>query len=197
VAKGKIHIQTGLENIENGFKEKLQFLIVIILARKKENHGLQGMTFGAMDALINVLGIIVGLGVIGNRAVVVIGLLVAGIANSLGNAAGFHVSEETEGIHTRREVWMSTILSFAGTFIVTLLLVIPILFLNLHQAIVSSILLGMVVIVLVGSFIGKRFKYGRKGTFKLICEYLVLSFVVIVIAFYLGQFAAQMLGGFM
>ena len=34
---------------------------------KKEMHGLQGMTFGAMDAIINVIGIVIGLGVIGNK----------------------------------------------------------------------------------------------------------------------------------
>ena len=165
------------------------------LFRKKENHGIQGATFGAMDAIINVLGIIVGLGVIGDRVIVVVGLLVAGIANSLGNAAGFHVSEETEGIHTRREVWLSTLLSFIGTFAVTIILVLPLLFFSLSQAMIVSVIGGMVIIMLLGLFNGRHMGHNKKQTVSLIIEYLALSVVVIVIAYYLGLFASSMLNG--
>jgi len=163
--------------------------------KSRKNHGIQGMTFGAMDAIINVVGIIVGLGVIGDRVVIVVGLLVAGIANSLGNAAGFHVSEETEGIHTSREVWLSTVLSFAGTFAVTIILVVPLLFLGLLHAMTTSILGGMLIIVLMGVFNGRHLGYGRKKTISLIFEYMVLAVVVIIVAYYLGTFASAMLGG--
>ena len=165
------------------------------MLKKREKHGIQGMTFGAMDAIINVLGIVVGLGAIGDRAIVVVGLLVAGIANSLGNAAGFHVSEETEGIHTRREVWLSTILSFSGTFAVTIILVLPLLFLSLSDAMVTSVMGGMAIIVLMGIFNGRQQGHGRKATISLILEYVALSVVVIVIAYYLGMFASSMLNG--
>lgn len=165
------------------------------LFRKRENHGIQGATFGAMDAIINVLGIVVGLGVIGDRTIVVVGLLVAGIANSLGNAAGFHVSEETEGIHTRREVWLSTLMSFVGTFSVTIILVLPLLFFSLSQAMIVSVIGGMIIIMLVGTFNGRHMGHNRKQTVSLIIEYLALAVVVIVIAYYLGMFASSMLGG--
>jgi len=165
------------------------------MSSKNVSHGIQGATFGAMDAIINVLGIIVGLGVIGNRAVVIIGLLVAGIANSLGNAAGFHVSEETEGIHTRGEVWLSTIMSFSGTIIVTIVLVLPLLFFGLSQAIAISVLGGMTIIVLMGAFNGRQSGNGKKGALSLILEYLVLAVVVILIAYYLGGLASAMLNG--
>ena len=165
------------------------------MLRKRKSHGIQGMTFGAMDAIINVLGIIVGLGVIGDRVIVVVGLLVAGIANSLGNAAGFHVSEETEGIHTRKEVWLSTLLSFVGTFAVTIILVLPLLFFGLSQAMIISVLGGMAIIVLMGIFNGRHMGQGRKETISLIFEYMVLAVVVIIIAYYLGGFATAMLNG--
>jgi hypothetical protein len=163
--------------------------------KKNVRHGIQGATFGAMDAIINVLGIIVGLGVIGDRVIVIVALLVAGIANSLGNAAGFHVSEETEGIHTRKEVWLSTLMSFAGTFIVTIILVLPLLFFGLTQAIITSVLGGMGIIVLMGIFNGRQSGNGKKGTLSLILEYLVLAVVVIVVAYYLGGFASAILKG--
>jgi hypothetical protein len=168
---------------------------MVKLFGKRENHGIQGMTFGAMDAIINVLGIVVGLGVIGDRVIVVVGLLVAGIANSLGNAAGFHVSEETEGIHTRKEVWLSTMLSFIGTFAVTIILLLPLLFFGLSQAMIISILGGVLIIVLMGMFNSRQQGHGRKEAMSLIFEYLALAFVVIIIAYYLGMFASSMLNG--
>jgi len=161
----------------------------------RKNHGIQGMTFGAMDAIINVLGIMVGLGVIGDRVVVVVGLLVAGIANSLGNAAGFHVSEETEGIHTRREVWLSTVLSFAGTFTVTVALVLPLLFFGMSDAMITSVLGGLAIIVLMGIFNGRHAGHGRREIISLIFEYVALAVAVIIVAYYLGLFASAMLGG--
>jgi len=162
--------------------------------KKADNHGVQGMTFGAMDAIINVLGIVVGLGVIGNKLAVVVGLLVAGMANSMGNAVGFHVSEETEGIHTRKEVWLSTILCFVGTFSVTLILLVPLLVLSLGAAMVVSAGMGICIMVVMAAVNGRRLGNSRKETAHLMLEYVIMGISVIVIAFYLGRFASGILG---
>jgi VIT1/CCC1 family predicted Fe2+/Mn2+ transporter len=153
-------------------------------------HGLQGMTFGAMDAIIMVIGVIVGLGVIGNRTAVFVGVLVAGIANSFGNAWGFHISEETENIHTRREVWVSTIMSFSGTLVSTIILLLPVLMLPLNQAISVTVIIGICMIILIGIAVGRIRGVDRTGCCKLILEYVSISILVIVIAYYLGQLAS-------
>ena len=160
---------------------------------KKEMHGLQGMTFGAMDAIINVIGIVIGLGVIGNKVAVVIGLLVAGIANSLGNSAGFHVSEETEGIHTRKEVWQSTLMAFVGTFATTFILLIPLLLFELSTAILICAGLGVVCIILLATIIGNISGFTKRQTCKLMCEYVALAALVIVIAYFVGNVASSFL----
>lgn len=174
------------------FKNGLQFFF---MTKKKEDHGMQGMTFGAMDAIINVLGIVVGLGVMGNKVAVVVGLVVAGLANSMGNAAGFHVSEETEGVHTRREVWFSTILSFCSTFFVTIILLLPLLLLSLANAIVASVSMGITIMIFLALFVGRRLGHGRKDGVKLVLEYVAMGVIVVIAAFYLGQVASSMLGG--
>ena len=153
-------------------------------------HGLQGMTFGSMDAIIMVLGIVVGLGSMGNRTAVFIGILVAGIANSFGNAWGFHISEETENIHSRKEVWMSTILSFSGTLVTTFILLMPVILLPLTQAIIASVAIGIALIVLIGLTVGKIQNLGKTGCCKLVLEYVSISILVIIIAYYLAQFAS-------
>ena len=157
-------------------------------------HGLQGMTFGSIDAIIMVIGIVVGLGTIGDRTAVFVGILIAGIANSFGNAWGFHISEETENIHTRKEVWTSTLMSFSGTFMSTMILIIPVIFLPLTQAIAATVLIGIGMIVLIGLFVGRIRGLGRRGCCKLVLEYVSISMLVIVIAYYLGQFASGLVG---
>ena len=156
-------------------------------------HGLQGMTFGSMDAIITVIGIVVGLGVMGNRTAVFVGILVAGIANSFGNAWGFHISEETENIHTSKEVWMSTLMSFGGTLISTLILLTPVLMLPLGTAIVATVLVGIAMIVLIGILVGRVQGRGTRGCCKLVVEYVGISLLVIAIAYCLGQMASGIL----
>ena len=156
----------------------------------RKASGLQGMTFGAMDAIITVIGIVVGLGVMGNRTAVFVGILVAGIANSFGNAWGFHISEETENIHTRKEVWMSTMLSFAGTLVATMILLMPVIFFPLTQAIFLSVIIGVLIIVLIGVVVGRIQELEKRGCCKLVLEYVSISMLVIVVAYYLGQLAS-------
>jgi hypothetical protein len=157
---------------------------------RRKHHGLQGMTFGMMDAIINVVGIIIGLSVMGNKLAVFVAILVAGIANSLGNAAGFHVSEETEGIHTRKEVWKSTVLTFLGTFSVTILLLFPLLFLNLAGAVFSSVSIGIILLLILGFIVSRCLDYDKRKMLKLMTEYLLMGIVVIIVAYYLGVFAS-------
>ena len=78
-------------------------------------EGLQGLFLGTMDGVIHALSIITGLHVLGSKALVFLGLLVAGLADALANAVGFHVQEESERLHTRAEVWKGTVLCFLAT----------------------------------------------------------------------------------
>ncbi len=153
-----------------------------------EHDGAQGMTFGVMDAIINVIGILIGLGVVGNKATVILGILVAGLANSMGNAAGFHVSEETEGIHTRKEVWMSTFQAFIGTFSVTLLLLIPPFFMELFAGTIISLVMGISLLIGMGVFVGRRMKCNRKEIAHLAAEYTITGILVIIASYFLGSF---------
>ena len=145
------------------------------------------MTFGVMDAIINVVGILIGLGVVGNKVTVILGILVAGLANSMGNAAGFHVSEETEGIHSRREVWMSTAQAFVGTFSVTLLLLAPPFFLDLFTGTMISLVMGISLLLGMGVFVGKRMKCSRKEIVHLAIEYTITGILVIIASYFLGS----------
>lgn len=155
---------------------------------RRKATGLQGITFGAIDAIINIVGITTGLGTIGNRTATIIGLLAAGIANSFGNAAGFHVSEESEGIHSPREVWISTLLSFLGTFIFTFILLTPLFLMELRNAIISCWIIGILSIISLGVWVGKTLKLKKSEIVKLTAEYLVICMSVILLTYFIGKY---------
>ena len=73
--------------------------------KKAEKEGIQGGVFGVMEASIMMIGVLLGLSVTGDKFIISLGLLSAGIADAIANTASFYVSEESEMIHTQREIW--------------------------------------------------------------------------------------------
>ncbi len=155
---------------------------------KDELNGFQGMTFGTIDAIINVLGIVIGLSVIDNRLAVIIGLIASGIANSFGNAVGFHVSEEAEGIHTQKEVWKATFMSGFSTFAVTLILLVPLLLFAVKDAILITSSLGILFIIILSVLIGKAEKQKPAEIAKIAAEYVGICMAVVILSYYIGSF---------
>jgi len=163
----------------------------MILRRIK---GCQGMTFGVMDGVITVIGVLVGLYVLGNPLLVIAGILIAGFAGSLANAAGIHVSQETEGKHPPEEVMTSTVLAFASTASVTIILVLPFFFLDMGLAVAVSVTMGLLFIAGVGVFVaGKLRKRGTEKA-KLVAEYLLIVSMVIVLSYGFGLLVKNILG---
>lgn len=156
--------------------------------------GAQGMTFGIMDGVITVLGVLAGLYALGDRTVLVAGMLIAGMADSLANAAGIHVSQETEGEHGRREVMMSTLMALLSTLSVTLILVLPHTLLGLCPASLASVLAGLALITVMGFFVGKRLGRGRLKTGGIILEYVLMALIVIGVSSLIGIAVRDLLG---
>lgn len=148
-------------------------------------EGLQGATFGMMEGVIVALGILMGLSATNNRLILLVGIITCGLADALGNAAGFHVSEETEEFHTRSEVWKSTILCFLSTITVIFILAIPVLFLALTQAIIVSGLVGMVILAFLGYFVNRIRR--KNEALKTIIEYVLMGAFVSVVCYWVGQ----------
>jgi len=72
-----------------------------------------GLSFGLTSGVITTLGLMVGLysGTQSERAVIA-GILTIAIADSMSDALGIHMVEESEGIHTPLEIWTSTLTTF-------------------------------------------------------------------------------------
>ncbi|GAI78411.1 unnamed protein product [marine sediment metagenome] len=69
-------------------------------------HSLKiGISFGTTSGIITTLGLMVGLNSgTHSQATIIGGILTIAIADSFSDALGIHVSEESEGKHTEREI---------------------------------------------------------------------------------------------
>ena len=150
-------------------------------------EGFQGISFGVMDAVVTVLGVMIGLSVTDNRFVLVVGILTAGVADSFANAAGMHVSEETEGFHTKKEVFKSTIYCFFATLVTVLILSFPIVLFPLGYSVYVSIGVGLFLLVLLGFFVSRVNK--QVNPYRLAAKYLVIGVLVGAICYVIGSFA--------
>ncbi|MEM2908811.1 MAG: hypothetical protein QW590_02285 [Candidatus Bilamarchaeaceae archaeon] len=158
-----------------------------------DEHSLEiGLGFGVTSAVITTVGLIVGLdSSTHSQATVLGGIIVIAIADALSDALGIHTSEEFEGVHTTREIWESTVMTFIAKFIFALTFAIPIILLPLSQAVVVDVVWGLLLLVLLGHLIAKKEKESR---IKVIGEHLVVAIVVIAAARYLGSWVSVTFG---
>jgi len=139
--------------------------------RQFEPHFLmESIAFGLTDGIICFLGIIVGVATatLDSKLVIIAGI-VGGVADALGNSIGFFVSQATERavqlrasehgdntyIHSKREVMMSGVFSFLATLVALVFLLSPFMFTGLWQATTSSFIIGTIMALMLGIYIGK------------------------------------------
>lgn len=152
-----------------------------------KQKGIQGLTFGIMEGTILLMGVMLGLQVTKSRTITVIALLVTALADAFANSAGFHVSQETEIHHGKKEVWISTVYCFASTFFIMALLVVPILvFENYGNAVIVSSIVAIFVLGLLGVFVARQRNESALWT---AIEYIAIGLVAAIVCFYLGEFA--------
>ena len=156
-------------------------------------HSLKvGFSFGLASGTITTLGLMVGLhSSTQSKLAVIGGILTIAIADSLADALGIHISEESENKHTPKEIWESTISTFLSKFVFALTFAIPILLFELSTAIAVSIIWGLSVL----SILSFKIARGEKANcWKVIAEHLTIALVVITITHYVGYWISLRLG---
>jgi len=131
-----------------------------------------------------------------SRLVVIAGIIIMAIADGLSDAAGVHISEESElekGIakHTQKEIWASTIFTFISKLIFTLTFAVPFLVLPLASGVLVAIIWGILLLIAL-NFIIARIK--QENAAMLISEHVFLALFVIAVSHYVGHLVAQWIG---
>jgi hypothetical protein len=148
-------------------------------------HSLKtGFSFGLTSGIITTLGLMVGLHAGTNSKMVVIGgILTIAIADAFSDALGIHISEESEDVHSAREIWESTFSTFFSKLVFALMFSIPVIFFKLTMAIIISVILGLSILGII-SFI---FSKDEDERWKVVSEHLIIAVIVILITHYVGD----------
>jgi len=149
-----------------------------------------GICFGLTSAVITTLGLMVGLhSGTGSKMVVLGGILTIAIADAFSDALGIHVSEESENVHTTRQIWTATIATFMAKFFFALTFIIPVIFLSLLMAIMASLLWGVSILTVLSYFIAKA---QNEKPWKIVGEHVLIAIVVIAITHFVGDWVATL-----
>jgi len=153
-------------------------------------HSLKvGFSFGLTSGIITTLGLMVGLhSGTHSRLAVLGGILTIAIADAFSDALGIHITEESENIHTQKEIWEATISTFLSKFLFALTFVIPVLLFELGTAIMVSIIWGLSILCVLSFNMGKK-QQGK--TWVVVAEHLFIALMVIIITHFVGDWIAK------
>jgi len=167
-------------------------ILFYLLSRRviSMEHSLKvGMSFGLTSGIITTLGLMVGLhSGTHSKLAVMGGILTIAIADAFSDALGIHMSEESEAVHTSREVWIATLSTFFFKFSFALTFIVPVMLLELSTAIIASVFWGLLILSLISLSLAKEQK---RKPWKVIGEHLIIALVVVSIAHLVGDWISS------
>jgi VIT1/CCC1 family predicted Fe2+/Mn2+ transporter len=144
-----------------------------------------GLSFGLTSGVITTLGLMVGLhSGTHSRAVVIGGIVTIAIADAMSDALGIHVSEESKNSGPTRQIWEATLATFMAKFVIAMTFVAPIVTRPLDQAIVISVIWGLLLLAGLSFFVARA---QAIPPWKVIGEHLLIALCVVVITHAVGD----------
>ena len=151
----------------------------------------KGLSFGLTSGVITTLGMIVGVNASTSSRLAVIAAIVAiAIADAFSDAVAMHVSEESEGVHSRKDVWEATLATFLTKFFFAMTFVVPIWFLPLDIAVLVDIAWGFLIIILFNILLARS---QEEGVLRVVLEHLVIAVIVVLITYSVGSFLSTII----
>ena len=147
-----------------------------------------GFSFGSTSGIITTLGLMVGLHAgTGSKAAVIGGILTIAVADAFSDALGIHVSQESQEKLSRKHIWEATLAAFLSKLVFALTFVLPVLYFNLLQAIIISVIWGLSLLSVLSYLIARK---RQPDPWKVVLEHLVIALSVIVITRFIGDWIA-------
>ena len=160
-----------------------------------EKSYLKGFGFGLTSGIITTLVMMIGLhSGTHSRLAVLGGIFVIAVCDAFSDAMGMHVSEESVhdgGEHKHKEVWGATISTWFFKFFTAMLFVVPVLLLPLETAMIASVIGGLILISIFSYVLAKQ--QGNRPM-HVVAEHVLITFVVIVMTHYIGDFVNKFFG---
>lgn len=149
-----------------------------------------GISFGLTSGAITTLGLMVGLESETNSKWVVIGgILTIAVADAFSDALGIHLSEESKKDSDGKQIWESTVATFLTKFLFAMSFLVPVFFLPLGEAVLISVLWGILVLGLLSVRIAKA---KNEKPLRVVIEHVGVALLVITITHYLGKYISTL-----
>ena len=155
-----------------------------------QNKGIRtGLFFGATSGVITTLGLVAGLHAgTGSIAAVLGGIFVIAVADAMSDALGIHLAEEADPNATLAHIWAATASTFLNKFVFALSFAVPLLLLPLDEAVIASVVWGMLVITVLSYFIAKA---QQASAMAIIAEHLGIALLVVFLSHLIGLWVAR------
>ena len=126
----------------------------------------------------------------GTRSLIAVlgGILVIAVADALSDALGIHLAEEADPQTSTRHVWSATVTTFLTKFVFAISFAVPLLLLPLQQAVVVSVIWGMLVIAVLSYFLARS---QDSPPLAIIGEHLGIAILVVVVSHLIGGWVAR------
>lgn len=156
---------------------------------KRRELEIGGISFGLTSGVITTLGIIVGLNSAteGSKLAILAAILTIAIADSLSDALGIYLSEESRLDEKKKPVWAITIFTFLGKSIFSFLFALPILLLSTDVAVIFSIILGFLLILILAFIIARRRK---QKPLKYMLQDGLFTIAVLFLSYLMGELSS-------
>jgi VIT1/CCC1 family predicted Fe2+/Mn2+ transporter len=119
-----------------------------------------------------------------SRLAVLGGILTIAIADAFSDALGIHISEESENIHTHREIWESTLATFFSKLGFALTFTVPVLLFRLPTAILVSVIWGLCVLAVISVSIARE---QNARPWLVVTEHIAIALLVVGATHYVGD----------
>ena len=149
-----------------------------------------GISFGLTSGAITTLGLMVGLhSGTHSRLIIIGGILTIAIADAFSDALGIHISEESENVHTGKQIWAASLATFLSKFLFALTFVVPVLIFKLATAILVDVFWGLGMLALLSCCIARA---QGKRKFPVIAEHILIALIVIVATHFVGHLISRL-----
>jgi len=158
----------------------------VVLVKKSYKTGI---SFGLVSGVLTTLGLLVGLGVgTQSREVIIGGILTIAVADALSDAFGVHLSQESSGENSKKQVWESTISTLLSKFLLALTFLIPVLIFDIKTARIIDIVWGFVVITLISFLSSILNRVEKKELISAVLEHVLLFIFTVTLSYLIGTF---------
>jgi len=146
---------------------------------------LKSLSFGLTSGIITTLGFIISFYFATQSKILIIGgIITIAVADSFSDALGMHLSVESENKYSTKEIWITTLITFASKALFTLTFIVPFILFADDTALIVCVLWAFLILILLSYILAKK---QNKNPLHIIFEHVLISVFVIFATYFIGM----------